>query len=225
MNSLSVYDSFPSLNPFTAGILLRWNEIANKPYKSSMSRYKQRLRNVIQGFFLIVLGCAAPSLAQNSAFQVSPTWLWGTAQLVPSPQWVTSNPGLRFGLRWQVTPVLYSFGLNHRVSRWRFLVAEPLARQNGSLEFFISPEYLDLGHSAKDHWLVRGGLRAYFPIYRYGEYVSASLSPAVYSYQGRQGISYEAGIYFFFGILGFQTTYSPALDAGRWIFTIRLRYF
>jgi len=190
-----------------------------------MLKYKRILQNGIPGFLLLITVYTAPSLAQDNAPQISPTWLWGAAQLVPSPQWVTKDPGLRFGLRWQVTPVLYSFGLNHRVNRWRFLVVEPLARQNGSLEFYISPEYLDLGHSAKDHWLVRGGLRAYFPIYRYGEYVSGSFSPAIYSYQDKQGISYEAGVYFFFGILGFQATYAPALETGRWIFTIRLRYF
>ena len=168
------------------------------------------------------------SPAQDSTLvkpAIHPTWLWAAAQLVPSPQLVTSDPGLRFGMRWQVTPVLYAFGLNRRVTPWRFLVAEPLARQNGSVELFITPEYLNINPSAGTRWLVRGGIRGYFPIYRYGEYVSGSLAATVYRLAGETGPSYEAGIYFFFGIIGLQTTYSPTLQQGKWIFTLRLRYF
>ena len=190
--------------------------------------------NYLRNFSFILLLCILPGFgseplsAQDSSVtqpEIRPTWLWGAAQVIPSPQWVTADAGMRFGMRWQATPVLYSFGLNRRVSPWRFFVAEPLARQNGSLEFFISPEYLNITADPGDRWLLRGGLRGYFPIYRYGEYVSGSLATSVYTFQGKPGVSYEAGVYFFFGIIGLQTTYSPEPGPGKWTFTLRLRYF
>jgi len=62
---------------------------------------------------------------------IHPTLTWTALQLIPSPQWVTSDEGLRFGMRWQITPLLYSFGINKKLSPWRYLIAEPLVRQSG----------------------------------------------------------------------------------------------
>jgi hypothetical protein len=157
---------------------------------------------------------------------VYPSRLWISSQFIPSPQLISvQDEGLKFGLRWQVTPVLYSFGINRKLSPWRFLVAEPLVRQNGSIELFLTPEWLNLTEKFKTNWLFRTGIRAYFPLYRRGEYLSGSVATSYYNYNGEQGISYEAGIYLFFGILGFQATYSPDMKTSPWIFTLRLRYF
>ena len=157
---------------------------------------------------------------------VFPSTLWIATQLIPSPQVISvQNEGLKFGLRWQVTPVLYSFGINRKLSPWRLLVAEPLVRQNGSIEIFLTPEWLNLTEKFKTNWLFRSGIRAYVPLYRRGEYLSGSLATSYYNYNGEQGVSYEAGIYLFFGILGFQATYSPNMKSSPWIFTLRLRYF
>lgn len=157
--------------------------------------------------------------------EIHPTLIWTALQLIPSPQWVTSNDGLRFGMRWQVTPLLYSFGINKKLSPWRYLIAEPLVRQSGSIELFFTPDYLKLENKFKDRWLFRGGARVYIPLWQRGEYMSASLAVSYYNFNGMNGISYEGGIYLFAGILGIQTTYSPSFTKSEWIFTIRLRYF
>ncbi len=156
---------------------------------------------------------------------IYPTAIWGAIQLIPSPQWITSSDGLRFGMRWQVTPLLYSFGINKKLSPWRYLISEPLVRQSGSVELFVTPEYLNLSSEFKDKWLIRGGARVYLPLWQRGEYMSASMAASYYNFNGNNGVSYEAGIYFFAGILGIQTTYSPSFINSEWIFTIRLRYF
>jgi hypothetical protein len=157
---------------------------------------------------------------------IHPSSLWIASQFIPSPQLISvKDDGLKFGLRWQVTPLLYSFGINRKLSPWRYFVVEPLVRQNGSIELFFSPEWLNVTDNLETDWLFRGGLRAYFPLYRRGEYLSGSLSASYHNFNGDQGISYEAGIYLFFGILGFQATYSPDLKNAPWIFTLRLRYF
>ncbi len=153
------------------------------------------------------------------------TWMWGVAQLIPSPEWISSNTGAMFGMRWQVTPLLFSFGINKKLSPWRYFITDPLARQSGSAEIFFTPEYLNIENKFKDKWLFRGGLRFYFPLWQKGEYASFSLATSYYNFNGNNGISYEAGIYLFAGVLGFQTTYSPNFTNSEWIFTIRLRYF
>ena len=152
-------------------------------------------------------------------------WMWGVAQLIPSPEWISSSNGAKFGMRWQVTPLLYSFGTNKKLSPWRYFITDPLARQLGSVEMFLTPEYLNIENKLKDKWLFRGGLRFYFPIWQKGEDTSISLASSYYNFNGNNGISYEAGVYLFAGVLGFQTTYSPNFTNSEWIFTIRLRYF
>ena len=158
--------------------------------------------------------------------KVYPSSLWISSQFIPSPELISvKDDRLRLGLRWQVTPLLYSFGINRKLNPWRYFIVEPLVRQNGSIELFFTPEWLNVTNKFKTNWLFRGGIRAYFPLYRRGEYLSGSLAASYYNFNEDQGISYEAGIYLFFGILGFQVTYSPEMKTSPWIFTLRFRYF
>lgn len=184
--------------------------------------------------FVFVLLISSLIVAQDEKFdkdkqatepRISFDWKWGVAQLIPSPEWISIKSGVKFGMRWQITPMLYSFGINKKLSPWRYFITDPLARQSGSAELFISPEYLNIGDSFKNKWLFRYGLRTYLPIWQKGDYASVSMAVSYYNINGNNGISYEGGIYLFAGILGFQTTYSPHFINSEWIFTIRLRYF
>ncbi|MDA3861675.1 MAG: hypothetical protein PF445_10645 [Melioribacteraceae bacterium] len=156
---------------------------------------------------------------------ISFDWKWGITQLIPSPQWISTSDGAKFGMRWQITPLLYSFGTNKKLTPWRYFISDPLARQSGSFEMFFTPEYLNVKNKLKDKWLFRGGFRFYIPLWQKGEYASLSLASSYYNFNGNNGVSYEAGVYLFAGVLGFQTTYSPDYTNSEWIFTIRLRYF
>ena len=188
-------------------------------------------KNFLIPFLISSLIVASDNINVSDSTQV-PTepnihfdWMWGVAQLIPSPEWITTSGGSEFGMRWQVTPLLYSFGSNKKLSPWRYFISDPLARQSGSAELFFTPEFLDIEDKFKDKWLFRGGLRFYIPIWQKGEYSSISIASSYYNFNGTNGISYEAGVYLFAGILGFQTTYSPNFTNSEWIFTIRLRYF
>ena len=147
------------------------------------------------------------------------------SQLIPSPEWITTSSKAKFGMRWQVTPLLYSFGMNKKLSPWRYFLADPLSRQSGSVEVFVTPEYLNIEEKFKDKWLFRSGMRLYIPLWQKGEYASLSFATSYYNFNGQNGFSYEGGVYLFAGILGFQATYSPNFINSEWIFTIRLRYF
>lgn len=165
---------------------------------------------------------------------IYPTFAWAVTQLVPSPELaigrqrhidvdgsVDSSPSTAFGLRWQVTPVLWSFGVHRSQSRWRYLVVDPIARQSGSLELSTSIEYIG-GHV--DRLLVRPGLRVYLPVAHRGEYLSVSLGTSAYRYDGLR-VAYDVGAYILAGMLGFQVTVAPTHDPLAAIATIRLRYF
>jgi hypothetical protein len=152
-----------------------------------------------------------------------PTLLWLVPQLIPSPEIFAGTGGTRFGVRWQVTPILYSFGLHRRAFPWRFLVVDPLARQSGSVELFFSPEYV-ASHAASD-LMIRTGVRSYFPLVEKGDYLSMSIGASHYLYDGHSGAAFEGGLYTLFGVFGVQLTYSPSHLPAEWIATLRFRYF
>jgi hypothetical protein len=167
--------------------------------------------------------------------QVYPSLAWTALQLLPSPEVVVGrvrSPGpagesnveteTAFGLRWQLAPILWSWGTNRRVSRWRFLVVDPLARHSGSLELSGTFEYL-FGHV--DRMIVRPGVRAYFPLAQRGEYVSVSIGTSTYAYDEKMRVAYDAGVYVLAGLFGLQATVAPDHGPMSAIGTFRIRYF
>lgn len=153
-----------------------------------------------------------------------PTALWLATQAVPSPEWILGGSGSRFALRWQITPLLYTFALRRELSPWRFFVVEPLARQGGSLELYFSPAYVMSGERFQ-RLMPRLGARAYFPIVERGELVSMSFGTSYFSYRTNPGVAFEAGFYVLAGVLGGQFAWSPSNTGADWIVTLRLKYF
>ena len=177
---------------------------------------------------LALLALLAPATAGAETItepHVAPTIPWLVTQLIPSPELAYGGDTLRYGMRWQVTPLLYSWGINRKLSPWRFFVVEPLVRQSGSIELFFTPEYLFYGHGFGDGWLWRSGVRSYFPLVERGDYLSVSVGASEVSLDGKQGAAIEGGAYVLFGTVGAQITYSPSLAPVEWIATLRLRYF
>jgi hypothetical protein len=156
---------------------------------------------------------------------VRPTLLWAAAQLLPSPQWRLANGVVHGGVRWQITPLLYSFGVNRRLSPWRRFVVEPLVRHAGSVELFGSPEYLAVTPAFVQNWLFRGGIRAYFPLLHKGEVLSCSLGGSALYFLHHVGSAFEGGLYTLNGIVGAQVTYTPTKSLRSTTFTLSLRYF
>jgi hypothetical protein len=191
------------------------------------------LVSLVSPFLLPVLGDRAPDLGRVQDPVPYPTLGWIIPQLIPSPELLVGTSGPSAGLRWQVTPVLLSFGLNRRVTPWRFLVADPMSRQSGSIELFFSPEFVAAGQRTPEAFIARTGVRSYFPLVQNGDYLSVSIGGSHFFYvdgsgRGRSGAAIEAGAYIASGIFGLQVTYSPTrdlADAAEWIATLRFRYF
>lgn len=157
--------------------------------------------------------------------RIHPTLAWVLTQFIPSPSIAAGEGTARFGARWQITPLLYSFGINRRLSPWRVLVVEPIVRQSGSVELFIGPEHYAYGESFIDGWLVRTGVRSYFPLVEKGDYLSVSLGAAHTYFAGKSGAAIEAGAYVLFGVVGAQIAWSPTGGPAETIATLRFRYF
>ena len=160
--------------------------------------------------------------------------LWTAMQLVPSPELafgrerhidaageIDRSINTRFGLRWQLTPFLWSFGVHREQTRWRSFVVDPIARQSGSIELSTSFEYIAGEINAV---VVRPGLRVYLPIAQRGEFLSASLGTSVYRFDGCR-VAYDVGAYFLSGFVGFLVTVAPAHAPLAAIGTFRIRYF
>lgn len=160
------------------------------------------------------------------------TWLWFAVQFLPSPELVANLAdeanGLdpfALGLRWQVTPLLVSWGVREGLSRLRWFIVEPVVRHAGSFEIFASPQLLFQRENVLRNVLLRAGGRFYVPLYHVGEYLSMSVGSSYYWLDGAHGPSFEAGVYVLFGAIGLVATWSPWLERAEWIATLNLRVF
>lgn len=160
-----------------------------------------------------------------------PSMAWLAVQLLPSPELAIGRvrdasgalqTETAFGLRWQVAPVLWSWGTNRRVSRWRFFVVDPLARHSGSIELTGNLQYF-WGHV--ERFIARPAIRGYFPLVERGEYLSMSLGTSTYSYDDKMRVAYDVGAYVLFGLFGIEASIAPDNGPLSAIGTFRLRYF
>jgi hypothetical protein len=171
---------------------------------------------------LVVLLIAAASPVEARPYP-RPTWQWTLSQLAPSPGLAVGVDQASLDLRWQLTPLLYSWGVNRRVSSWRAFVVDPFARHSGSIELFVDPELL-FAHRLEA--TLRPGIRAYIPLRERGELLSASLGISDQRFDDRNVMAIEAGIYALYGTFGLQLTYAPnPITPARVILTLSLRYF
>lgn len=156
-----------------------------------------------------------------------PSAAWIVLQFVPSPELAFGDNGsgetkTAFGLRWQLTPALWSWGVNRRVSGWRFFVVDPIARVSGSIALEQHIEYIT---GFVDRTLLRPAVKATFPLLSRGEYLAFSIGTSVYSYDDRARLAHDVGIYVFSGTLGLVATIAPAHEALTSIATFRIRNF
>jgi hypothetical protein len=161
-----------------------------------------------------------PYAVREPDVHMTPAWL--AAQLVPSPGvgWGHSEPHLV--LAWQVSPVLYAFRLDPRLSPWRFMVVEPLVRQSGSTEIFLCPEYRSISSAWFDF---RVGVRSTFPLLERGEVLSMSLGTALQHAADVRSPSFEVALHTLFGFVGLSLQYAPIDGLRQWTTLLRLRFF
>lgn len=151
-----------------------------------------------------------------------PTPLWLALQLVPSPELAIGAAGPFFGLRWQVTPLLFSFALDERLSPWRVFTAEPLTRYGGSVEVYVSP---GMRFEQSVAGTLSLGARGYLPVVERGEGLSVSLALAWLLVDGRSSAVLEVGAYVLFGVLGLQVSVAYPEPLAPVTVSLSVRYF
>lgn len=152
-----------------------------------------------------------------------PTLYWMIAQFVPSPELGFGNRYAVAGMRWQLTPLLYSFGIYRKLSPWRVFVTEPLTRVSGSLELFVAPEYLT-APAGSNEWITRVGVHANFPLLERGERLGLTFGAGMH-WGAESGAFFEGGFTAFSGVFGLFFSYSPYLSLAPAIVTLRVRAF
>ena len=144
---------------------------------------------------------------------------WTILQGVPSVTYFEdrneTNSRLKFGLQWQVIPFSYSFNMNRYVSPLNFFYIDPVKRFSGSAELFFQPEYItgDFKYADLRKFMFKSGARLVLPAAQMGEYLSYSLGIGYYYQKTNEnsvkgGVTYEAAVYSFFGILGLKFNYN-----------------
>jgi hypothetical protein len=181
---------------------------------------KKRIIFVVKVFFILaVLHLSNQANAQTgkNTFIEWSTWL--LTQSAPSPVYFQDkneiNSAIRFGFRWQITPINYSFNTNKLVSPVSFLKVNPLRRHSGSVELLIEPQWTtgNFYYSDLNRFSLGTGLRCYLPLKEYGEYLSTSLAVKYNLQNNKNGSAancygVEAGIYTLFGIIGLKYNYN-----------------
>lgn len=150
-----------------------------------------------------------------------PTLLWMLVQGIPSPEVGFGGASPAAGMRWQLTPLLYSFGMYRKLSPWRTFVVEPLTRQSGSIELFVSPEFLSARTS---EWLVRAGVHATFPLRERGEKLAVTIGAGA-CFGAETSAEIEAGVSVFFGTFGLFVAYAPRVTLAPATLMLRVRTF
>ncbi|MBN1632705.1 MAG: hypothetical protein JW917_00895 [Ignavibacteria bacterium] len=142
---------------------------------------------------------------------------WTLLQMIPSPVFFDdhneSDSRLRFGLRWQITPVNISFSSNEYVSPVQFFKISPVRRFAGSAEIFVQPEVAtgSFQYSDLNKFGLNIGSRLILPLVERGEDLAFSLGGR-YTLRNSKAdtdnshFGIEAGLYFIGGIFGIQYT-------------------
>jgi hypothetical protein len=177
---------------------------------------------------LLVQGSVSALEAVPSPRRPSPViaaGIWTLAQLVPSPLLVIGQHHVGGGMRWQLTPLLYSFGIAERPLRTFYV--SPIARHSGAIELHGSPEWACCAADGSSSWLVRAGLRLYLPLVEHGEVLSWSLGGSYYRALGIEdgGFAGDLGLYTLFGVVGLNLTVSPLLARREVMVSLNIRYF
>lgn len=196
------------------------------PSRTAWRRALRRALAHLTAALLLVSSRVTRAEEASPAVRVSPgaaLGAWTFAQLVPSPLYVASSDRVGGGVRWQITPLVYSFGV--AAKPLRTFIIEPVARHAGAVELYGSPEWACCAAGDETSWIARGGARLYLPLIGRGEALTGSLGGSYYRAAGGDGASVEAGIYVLFAMLGVTVTVSPRLVGREVISALHIRYF
>jgi hypothetical protein len=185
---------------------------------------------------LLVAGLPAGSNSQPKDENSFVKWTtWMLVQAIPSPTFAedrnSTDTRLKFGLEWQVIPLSVSFGANEYVSPLSSFFIRPVKRFSGSAEIFFQPALAvgDYKYAQLNKFSYKTGARLVLPVSQKGEYLAVSLGAGYYSQKKiggelNDGVTYEAGLYTMFGMLGLKFNYNQNAES-RYNITLYIKYY
>jgi hypothetical protein len=177
--------------------------------------------------FILLVGMIFPASWQKATAQeheqrgeISNTWLF--MQAVPSVSWTCFPTQTHFAFEWEVTPVLYSWGMTKLDPPLHFFFVTQPERFAGSVEFNISTQ-LYTSQVGGSPWGFSGQLLAHLPLVEHGEYAGLNLGIARYNIAGISSNYIVGGFSTLFGFFHYNIKYSPADKI--WMHSIEFRFF
>jgi hypothetical protein len=194
------------------------------------------LIRLVKIFTLILIIAFSRNANAQSGSSAPVKWTtWALLQAVPSPSFFDDrndiDARLRFGFRWDVTPLNYSFNANKLVSPVQLFFVNPVRRYGGSVELFAQPEWMTGSYKYSDlsRFHFNAGVRGFLPLAERGERLALSAG-GLYKFRetksGYNNDTYgiELGLYTFFGLAGFKFDYYLK-GQNKFDFSISIKYF
>jgi hypothetical protein len=160
---------------------------------------------------------------------------WTVLQTIPAITFNSdnndNNTRIITGVRWNVTPVNFSFNANEYVSPVQFFIVNPVRRLGGSVELFVQPEYTlaNYNYSNLKRFSFTTGTRLFIPLEETGENLAVSIGGKYSLRQTKESSEnntsgIELGLYTFFGILGVKFDYNFNKN-NRYNISLNFKYF
>jgi len=196
----------------------------NKPVYTPSMQYRSHSRHPLLWLALatIVLSCSTraqvgPRDSTSSGFS---SWL--AFQAIPSMM-VISHPGdIPFAFEWEVTPLLYSFGMTRLVSPWYSFKVSQVARFTGSIELKATGQ-ISTRKMGSSYFGSSAQLIGHIPLIERGEYLGLNVGVAKYAFAGSSPWFKVVGVTTLFGFLEFNFKHSS--DPQMWMGSIEFRFF
>ena len=162
------------------------------------------------------------TVGQDRPENESKVAIWLPLQLLPSVTTYNDRNFSNFGFEWEVTPLLYSFGMNDQISPWYSFIVEPTARFVGSVELTVAGQIFTtkLGTS---YFSSSAQVMGFVPLSERGEHLTLNLGAGFYQIAGETRVFKIAGISTLFGILHLNIKHADRPSA--WIGSLEFRVF
>lgn len=174
-------------------------------------------------FLSVLLQTAlTPAWGQDRPVNENKMAIWLPLQLIPSFVLYQDDTRSRFGFEWEVTPVLYSFGMNDQISSWYSFVVEPTARFVGSVELTLAGQIFT-AKAGTSYFSSSAQVMGFIPLFERGEHLTLNLGAGIYQIAGETRVFKIAGISTLFGILHLHVKHADRPTA--WIGSLEFRVF
>ena len=177
-------------------------------------------RYIVPAFLLLLVHVcvqAQPVTADQPRF---PSWY--QYQLIPNLLLYSSGTGSRMGLEWEATPLLYSWGINKKVSPWYSFIVVPTARFSGSLEWNVAVQAYS-GQVGRSHFGYSTHLMAHVPLSDMGELLGMNLGVGAFGSPDGIRLFKVVGLSSAFGMLHLNVKHADRPTT--WITSLEVRIY